>query len=220
MKNSRFFRMITVTLVLAALMAVMGTQASAAELTGRLEGVPEELENHVLLQHRGNGDCEEMTGSIAVMLLFVDEPDHVWTPEKRDAYYNRIFEQTAQVEAAAAAYNVYPEFGYCYALASWHENLDNGEEINAAMDGLMSQVGLGSRNTANENLEKMYELAETLCKDFPFVRIDFYNQDGEIYVGEMTFTPGLFLRFEPKAWDFKLGELLDISDLMEEEHNK
>ncbi len=67
-----------------------------------------------------------------------------------------------------------------------------------------------------ENLDKMYEMAETLCKDFPFVRIDFYNQDGVIYVGEMTFTPGLFLRFEPMNWDFKLGELLDISYLMEQ----
>lgn len=66
-----------------------------------------------------------------------------------------------------------------------------------------------------ENLDKMYEMAETLCKDFPFVRIDFYNQDGKIYVGEMTFTPGLFLRFEPKSWDFKLGDLLDISYLMD-----
>ena len=65
------------------------------------------------------------------------------------------------------------------------------------------------------NLEKMYELAEILCKDFPFVRIDFYNQDGQIYVGEMTFTPGLFLRLEPKEWDVKLGEYLDISDLIE-----
>lgn len=71
-----------------------------------------------------------------------------------------------------------------------------------------------------ENLEKMYELAEILCKDVPFVRIDFYNQDGQIYVGEMTFTPGMFLRFEPKEWDFKLGEMLDISDLVEQERSK
>ena len=160
MKNSRFFRMITVALVLAALMAVMGTQASAAELTGRLEGVPEELENHVLLQHRGNGDCEEMTGSIAVMLLFVDEPDHVWTPEKRDAYYNRIFEQTAQVEAAAAAYNTHLEFGYCYATASWPETLDNSAEIFDAMDSLMSQAGLGNRDSAHENLKQMFNKGE------------------------------------------------------------
>ena len=71
-----------------------------------------------------------------------------------------------------------------------------------------------------KNLDKMYEIAETLCKDFPFVRIDFYNQDGKIYVGEMTFTPGLFLRFEPQHWDFKLGELLDISYLMEQAENE
>lgn len=70
-----------------------------------------------------------------------------------------------------------------------------------------------------KNLEKMFQLAETLCADFPFVRIDFYNQNGKIYVGEMTFTPGLFLRFNPMQWDFKLGELLDISDLVEK-HNE
>lgn len=70
------------------------------------------------------------------------------------------------------------------------------------------------------NLDKMYEMAETLCKDFPFVRIDFYNQDGQIYVGEMTFTPGLFLCFEPIEWDFKLGEMLDISYLMDELNNQ
>jgi hypothetical protein len=66
------------------------------------------------------------------------------------------------------------------------------------------------------NLEKMYEIAETLAKDFPFVRIDFYNLDGRLYVGEMTFTPGLFLRLEPRNWDFRLGEQLDISYLLEE----
>ncbi len=67
-----------------------------------------------------------------------------------------------------------------------------------------------------ENLEKMLELARILCKEVPLARIDFYNLNGRIYVGEMTFTPGLFLRFEPKEWDFKLGEYLDISGLMKE----
>ena len=67
-----------------------------------------------------------------------------------------------------------------------------------------------------ENLQKMFELARTLCQEVPFVRIDFYNLDGRIYVGEMTFTPGLFLRLEPKEWDFKLGEMLDLTEVMAE----
>ncbi len=65
-----------------------------------------------------------------------------------------------------------------------------------------------------KNLEKMLELAKILSKDVPMVRIDFYNVDGRIYVGEMTFTPGLFLRFQPREWDYRLGELLDIRGLM------
>lgn len=67
-----------------------------------------------------------------------------------------------------------------------------------------------------KNLDKMYELARELCKEVPLVRIDFYNLDGKIYVGEMTFTPGMFLRFEPRAWDYKLGEYLDLTDVMKE----
>ncbi len=71
-----------------------------------------------------------------------------------------------------------------------------------------------------KNLEKMFELARILCSEVPFVRIDFYNLDGKIYVGEMTFTPGLFLRLEPKEWDFKLGNYLDLTDAMREMKDK
>lgn len=67
-----------------------------------------------------------------------------------------------------------------------------------------------------KNLEKMFELARVLSKEVPFVRIDFYNLDGKIYVGEMTFTPGMFLRFEPREWDYKLGEYLDLTEAMKE----
>ena len=67
-----------------------------------------------------------------------------------------------------------------------------------------------------ENLDKMFELAKILCQEVPFVRIDFYNIEGRIYVGEMTFTPGMFLRFEPREWDFKLGEYLDLTPAMKE----
>lgn len=71
-----------------------------------------------------------------------------------------------------------------------------------------------------ENLEKMFELARVLCQEVPFVRIDFYNIDGKVYVGEMTFTPGMFLKLEPCEWDFKLGEYLDLRPAMKEMENR
>lgn len=65
-----------------------------------------------------------------------------------------------------------------------------------------------------ENFDHMIELAEKLAEDTPMVRVDFYNIDGKLYLGEMTYTPGMFLRFEPKSWDFRLGEYLDLTELM------
>ena len=40
------------------------------------------------------------------------------------------------------------------------------------------------------SFEKMVEMAKSLSKPFPFVRVDFYEINGKPILGEMTFTPG------------------------------
>lgn len=39
------------------------------------------------------------------------------------------------------------------------------------------------------NFQKMVQIAEKLSADFPFVRVDLYDRDGDILFGELTFTP-------------------------------
>ncbi len=65
-----------------------------------------------------------------------------------------------------------------------------------------------------KKLKEMMKLCRILAKDFPLVRIDFYEVSGRVYVGELTFTPGMFLGFKPIEMDYKLGEYLDLSDYM------
>lgn len=61
------------------------------------------------------------------------------------------------------------------------------------------------------NYDKMVEFAEKLAKDIPFVRIDFYEIDGKLYFGEMTFYPGSgFERFSPRKWDKILGSWIEL----------
>lgn len=61
-----------------------------------------------------------------------------------------------------------------------------------------------------ENFEEMINLAETLSKDFPFLRVDLYNVEGNIYFGELTFYPWSgYISFEPDEFDFELGRLFD-----------
>ncbi len=63
-----------------------------------------------------------------------------------------------------------------------------------------------------KNFELMKELAKQLSKNIPFVRVDFYEIDGRVYFGELTFFPmsgmGVFV---PNEWDLKLGEWMNIN---------
>ena len=54
-------------------------------------------------------------------------------------------------------------------------------------------------------------LAKKLSKDFLFVRVDFYNVNGKIYFGELTFYPGNGTEiFTPQKWDYKFGSFLKL----------
>lgn len=70
------------------------------------------------------------------------------------------------------------------------------------------------------NIDTMIELAEKLSKGQPFVRIDFYNVNGKIYFGEMTFFPAAgFGKFIPSEWDKILGKWMNISKQQQEISN-
>ena len=63
------------------------------------------------------------------------------------------------------------------------------------------------------SLEKMIRLSERLAKPFPFVRVDFYEQQNQILFGELTFYPGGGMEpFSPVKWDYKLGEMLILPE--------
>lgn len=65
-----------------------------------------------------------------------------------------------------------------------------------------------------ENFDQMLEAASKLSADFPFVRVDFYNVDGKIIFGELTFyTASGYLEFEPDDFDFELGKLFTLPEV-------
>ena len=59
--------------------------------------------------------------------------------------------------------------------------------------------------------EEMKILATKLSKGIPQVRVDFYDINGRVYFGELTFFhwSGI-VPFEPKEWDLKFGEKIKL----------
>lgn len=65
-----------------------------------------------------------------------------------------------------------------------------------------------------EKFEEMKELAAKLSLGIPHVRVDFYEVDGHVYFGEMTYSHwGGMTPFEPEEWDYIFGEWITLPKL-------
>lgn len=64
-----------------------------------------------------------------------------------------------------------------------------------------------------DSLDKMIGIAKQLSAGIPFVRVDLYEINGQIYFGELTLYPGCgFEEFSPEQWDTRLGDMLRLPE--------
>lgn len=62
-----------------------------------------------------------------------------------------------------------------------------------------------------KNWDLMIEYSKKLSEEFKYVRVDFYEINGEIYLGELTFTPNSgYLKFKNRETDEKFGKWLRL----------
>ncbi len=60
-------------------------------------------------------------------------------------------------------------------------------------------------------LDEMVRVGKILAEGFPFIRLDFYEVQGKLYMGEMTFYPDSGIkRFENEDWDRLIGSWLTL----------
>ena len=71
-----------------------------------------------------------------------------------------------------------------------------------------------------KNIELMLEYSKKLSEDFVFVRVDFYNINGIIYLGEMTFTPSsLVFQLKNREQSIEMGKLIDVNGIKKDLFN-
>ena len=63
-----------------------------------------------------------------------------------------------------------------------------------------------------KNFELMKRLAENLAKDTIHLRVDFYEVNGKVFFGELTFYQNSgFVPFEPYEWNKRFGDWIVIN---------
>lgn len=64
-----------------------------------------------------------------------------------------------------------------------------------------------------EKFDKMIEIAQKLSNGIPFLRVDLYSIQSQIYFSELTFYPGSgFGPFSPPEWERKIGDMLVLPE--------
>ena len=62
-----------------------------------------------------------------------------------------------------------------------------------------------------KNFEKMKKFSSILSENIPHLRVDWYEVNGELYFGELTFTTcSGMVPFADEKWDRKLGKLINL----------
>lgn len=103
---------------------------------------------------------------------------------------------------------------YClYTMIDYTDNHENGKLGFYDMDFVqlpyrrMDFAPITAPLEKPANFDKMVEYARILSRDFPHVRVDFYNIDGQIVFGELTFhNASGYTIFEPDEFDYILGD--------------
>lgn len=99
----------------------------------------------------------------------------------------------------------------------WTINNGNGhgDIMYYSMDGKeMNLYGVKHHDDYKKpsKFDEMVEYSKKLSEPFKFVRVDFYEVDGVVYLGELTFTPGSgFFSYRNRADSIMIGNMLNLS---------
>ena len=102
---------------------------------------------------------------------------------------------------------------YClYVMVNYTKTHSNGQlgfydrDFNKMSFCRIDYKDINFRIEKPSNFDKMVKYAEILSKDFPHVRVDFFNINGKIIFGELTFyTASGYTKFKPDSADYDLG---------------
>lgn len=103
---------------------------------------------------------------------------------------------------------------FCWVdVGRYHEHKRNIYDLKWNLQSWNQHTYGNAEHSINKpvGFDKMVELAEILCEGFIHVRVDFYNVNGKIYFGEMTFTNGSgFELITPLKYNKMLGDLIEL----------
>lgn len=96
-----------------------------------------------------------------------------------------------------------------------HNNYDPNWELTDFESGLHGYIRDPNYKIKKpKNLKQMLKYAKLLSQEFVFVRVDLYEYNDQIYLGELTFTPtNSFVKWKNREQNLKIANFMDIKKI-------
>lgn len=96
-----------------------------------------------------------------------------------------------------------------------HNHYDINWKLNKIESGLNGYIrDPNVKIKKPNNLDKMLEYSKKLSREFVFVRVDFYEVNNIVYLGELTFSlSNSFITWKNMKQNIEIGGLMDISKI-------
>ena len=122
-----------------------------------------------------------------------------YTPEEREKLFETIFELIENGKSLRKALATVKLSSSTFFI--WIDENENKSK----------QYARACEERAEALLDEMIDIAKSLSKNIPCLRVDLYLCNDKIYIGELTFSHFAgFTKFEPKEYETILGNYIKI----------
>ena len=104
---------------------------------------------------------------------------------------------------------------FCIYVAQDHFGKDGSHISFYDLNWAKLQVQYGKHIVGNapkpKHFDQMVEISKVLSKNYPFMRVDFFDTDDQLFIAEMTFNPGGGMTpYHPESFNLQMGELFKL----------
>ncbi len=137
----------------------------------------------------------------------------------------QLLPNTSEQSSSIIDYKVYCSFGKPFIIAVCYDRSLKNHIVHQTWYDInwekLDNYHTGGYKTKDivrpTTLEQMYLVSKDLASEFPFVRMDYYDVNGKLYFGEMTFTSASFSGDElTNEARMELGKAIDITRIPKE----
>ena len=128
-------------------------ETTRAPETTEPDNIPDEFQNHVFLEMKDSGRCDELVGTVIVTVILVDDSEAKWSSSDKNTLSSSLEDQAKVLESSAAKYGKKLDISFSYISVSYSAKIMSGDDPESWQNPIAVSAGFSSLNKMQTELD-------------------------------------------------------------------